>query len=34
MSADGMIVLVGSLVFGILVVLLIVRAYKEQRRGK
>lgn len=34
MSADGMIVLVGSLVFGILVVLLIVRAYKDQRRGK
>jgi hypothetical protein len=34
MSSDGMIFLVGSLVFGILFMLLILRAFKDQPPGK
>jgi hypothetical protein len=34
MSADGMIVLAGSLVFVILAALLLVRAYKDQHPRK
>ena len=34
MSADGMIILVGSIVLGVLVILLILRVRKDQRRPK
>jgi len=33
-SADGMIILVGSIVLGVLVILLILRVRKDQRRPK